>query len=139
MLQMDNFSIPARIAIACLVPMLAFVVFAFKDIAEKHAIYSTADRITALAAAAPDISSLIRELQRERGATAGFVNSKGAAFGKTLQDQRGASDKAIAGWQRTMAVIGPSTLSEKFTSDLHEVRTGLESLPNTRGAADSFS
>ena len=88
MLRLNNIKIPARIAIACLVPMLAFVAFALKDIVEKHSIYSTADRIVAIANTAPKISGLIHELQKERGATAGFVNSKGAAFADTLRAQR---------------------------------------------------
>lgn len=45
MLHLNNIEIPLRIALAPLVPMLAFVASAFKDIMENHAIYSTADQI----------------------------------------------------------------------------------------------
>ena len=51
--RLNNIKIPVRIAIACLVPMLAFVAFAFKDILETHSIYSSADQI-AHCAACPD-------------------------------------------------------------------------------------
>jgi len=88
MLRLNNVKISVRIAIACLVPMLAFIAFAFKDILDKHSIYSTADKIATIAHTAPEISGLIHELQKERGSTAGYVNSKGASFAEALRNQR---------------------------------------------------
>ncbi len=134
--RLNNVKITVRIAIACLVPMLAFVAFAFKDIAEKHSIYSTADRIATIAHTAPEISGLIHELQKERGATAGFVNSKGQTFADTLRNQRPSTDKAIADWQRSVDALDAATLGEKFRSDLDHVRSALGSLVKIRSGAD---
>ncbi len=139
MLRLNNIKIPARIAIACLVPMLAFVAFALKDIVEKHSIYSTADRIVAIANTAPKISGLIHELQKERGATAGYVNSKGAAFADTLRAQRVLTDTANADWRHAMDALDPSTLSAKFKADLDGAHSALNTLNNTRTGADRFS
>lgn len=139
MLRLNNIKIPVRIAIACLVPMLAFVAFALKDIVEKHSVYSTADRIVAIANTAPKISGLIHELQKERGATAGFVNSKGAAFAEALPAQRALTDKATADWRQTMDVLDPSVLSAKFKADLDGVRSAFDALNDTRTSADQFS
>jgi methyl-accepting chemotaxis protein len=139
MLRLNNIKIPVRIAIACLVPMLAFVAFALKDIVEKHSVYSTADRIVAIANTAPKISGLIHELQKERGATAGFVNSKGAAFAEALPAQRALTDKATADWRQTMDALNPSVLSAKFKADLDSVRSAFDALNDTRTSADRFS
>ena len=138
MVRLNDIKIPVRIAFACLVPMLAFVAFALKDIAEKHSIYSTADRITAIANAAPKISGLIHELQKERGATAGFVNSKGAAFREALQAQRPLTDKAAADWRQTIDTLDPMMLNARFQADLNSVRSALDTLKETRGNADRF-
>lgn len=139
MLRLNNMKIPVRIAIACLVPMLAFVVFALKDIVERHATYSTADRISTIAHTAPEISGLIHELQKERGATAGFVNSKGNAFADMLRNQRPLTDKAVADWQHEMDALDPSVLSGRFKTELNQAQSALGALRETRKRADSFS
>jgi methyl-accepting chemotaxis protein len=137
--RLNNIKIPVRIAIACLVPMLAFVAFAFKDILETHSIYSSADQIAAIARTAPEISSLVHELQKERSATAGFVDSKGATFADTLRNQRPATDKALAAWRRQMDALDAAALSAEFKSGLAHARTTLDRLQSTRGAADRFA
>jgi hypothetical protein len=138
MLRLNNVKISVRIAIACLVPMLAFIAFAFKDILDKHSIYSTADQIATIAHTAPEISGLIHELQKERGSTAGYVNSKGASFAEALRNQRPATDKAATVWRQKMDALDTSTLGVKFKSDLDHVRSALDALKNTRGGADRF-
>jgi methyl-accepting chemotaxis protein len=137
--RLNNIKIPVRIAIACLVPMLTFVAFAFKDILEKHSIYFSADQIAAVARTAPEISGLVHELQKERGATVGFVDSKGATFADTLRNQRPETDKALAAWRRQMDALDAVALSAKFKSDLTNARTMLDGLQSTRSAADSFA
>jgi len=72
MLRLTDIRIPIRIAIACLLPLVAFTVFAGKALLEKRTEYTTAERIAVVAEAAPVISNLVHELQRERGASAGF-------------------------------------------------------------------
>ena len=44
---------------------------------------------------ASEFSQLIHELQKERGMSAGFVGSKGAAFGDALRDQRALVDQTL--------------------------------------------
>ena len=136
--RLNNVKIPVRIAIACLVPMLAFVAFAFKSIVEKHSIYSTADRIATIAQTAPETASLIHELQKERGTTAGFINSKGAAFAEDLRSQRPLTDKAIAAWHKRMETLDASILSASFKANLQYAQSALGELESTRDNADHF-
>src|SRR6516165_10880052 len=135
MLRLNDIRIPVRIAIACSVPMLAFIVFALKTIVEKHAIYSSADRIAAIAQTAPDISSLIHELQKERGATAGFVNSKGSLFADILTAQRPQTDKAVGDWRRRMSEIDGSASSAAFRGDMEQAQSMLGRLQSLRDGA----
>jgi hypothetical protein len=88
MSQLNNLRISLRIA-TCLLPLIAFTVFAGKALLEKQVALSGAETIAAVAAAAPVISNLVHELQKERGASAGFINSKGAAFADTLRTAAG--------------------------------------------------
>jgi len=99
-MQFQNVKIPARIAITCLVPIVAFTAFAMKSVFEKHAIFSSADQIATVAEAVPEISGLIHELQRERGASVGYVDSKGQIFVDVVKAQRPATDKALTAWRQ---------------------------------------
>jgi len=96
MLRLDNLGISTRVAIACLLPLFAFTIFAGKDLLEKHAEFADAESIAVVAQAAPMISSLVHELQKERGASAGFINSAGKSLADTLRNQRPATDKMLA-------------------------------------------
>src|SRR5882672_4634323 len=113
MLRLNSLRISLRIAIACLLPLIAFTVFAGKDLLEKRAAFSTAGSIAVVAEAAPVISNLVHELQKERGASAGFVNSKGTAFADTLRNQRPATDKMLAGSQQQLADLARSNSGSK--------------------------
>lgn len=93
MLRLNDTKMRVRIAIACLVPLLAFVAFA------------------AIAQIAPEISGLIHELQKERGATAGFISSKGEAFAQTLRTQRPSTDKAVTDWRQKIDALDPAAQS----------------------------
>jgi hypothetical protein len=137
--RLNDTKIRVRIAIACLVPLLAFVAFAFKNLAEKHSIYSTADRVAAIAQIAPEISGLIHELQKERGATAGFISSKGEAFAQTSRTQRPSTDKAVTDWRQKIDALDPATQSVKFKADLDGAQSALDRLNDIRSSTDRLS
>jgi methyl-accepting chemotaxis protein len=139
MLRLSNMKIAVRIAIACLVPMIAFAAFAIKDILEKHAIYSADDRISAIAETAPEIAGLIHEIQKERGVTGGYINSKGALFSAEVQSQRPLTDQAVTAWLQKMNALDPAMLEASFKSDMDYVRSALGTLKDTRDGADRFS
>jgi methyl-accepting chemotaxis protein len=139
LLRLNNLRISLRIAIACLLPLIAFTVFAGKALLEKQVALSGADSIAAVAEAAPVISNLVHELQKERGASAGFINSKGAAFADTLRNQRPATDQMLAGARQKMAELAKSNAGSKLARDLDDAQSKLGGLQATRAGAEGFS
>ena len=139
LLHLNNLRISLRIAIACLLPLIAFTVFAGKALLEKQAALSDAQRIAEIAEAAPVISNLVHEMQKERGASAGFINSKGAAFADTLRNQRPATDKTLAGAQQRMAELAKANSGSKLARDLGEAQSKLGSVQATRAGVDGFT
>ena len=87
--RLNQLKIAARIGIACLIPMLAFTGFAIDNLIEKRATATATANVLTVIETAPSISNLIHEMQRERGASATFVNSKGQALGDVMRNQRG--------------------------------------------------
>jgi methyl-accepting chemotaxis protein len=139
MLRLNNLKISVRIAIACLLPLAAFTFFAAKDLVEKRAAFVSAESIAVVAEAAPMIANLVHELQRERGASAGFINSKGQSFADTMRDQRQATDRMLATWQQRSDELIRANAGSKFARNLEAAKSRLDNLSATRRAIDAFS
>jgi hypothetical protein len=139
MLRLNDVKISVRIAVACLLPLAAFTFFAAKNLFEKRAEFASAESIAVVAEAAPMIASLVHELQKERGASAGFINSKGQSFADTLRDQRPATDRMLATSRQQMGELIRSNAGTKFARDLENAMSKLEQLQATRGGVDGFA
>jgi methyl-accepting chemotaxis protein len=93
-----------------------------------------------LAAAVPTITGLVHELQKERGASMGFLNSKGAqSFGDLLRNQRPVVDKAIATWQQRMAEFAERYAGSKVARDIDDAKSKLVGLTGMRSSVDSLA
>jgi len=137
--RLNQLKIAARIGIACLIPMLAFTGFAIVNLIEKRATATATANVLTVIETAPSISSLIHEVQRERGASATFVNSKGQMLGDVMRTQRGATDKAVETWRRQIATVDRQALGTTFTKIFGEAETALASLASTRGNIDRLA
>jgi methyl-accepting chemotaxis protein len=137
---LNNVRIPVRIAIACLLPLLAFTGFAGKAMLEKRAEYTKTEEIAEIAAAVPTITALIHEIQKERGSSMGMLNSKGAqSFRDALRNQRPMVDAAIATWQRRMTEFAQRYAGSKVARDIEGAKSKLAGLSGIRGGVDSLA
>lgn len=75
-----NANIGKRIAIAAALPIMGIAIFGLYISGIEYSRYSSLDRLHRLASVAPSISSLVHELQDERGNSAGFISSGGSAL-----------------------------------------------------------
>jgi methyl-accepting chemotaxis protein len=139
MLRLDQLKISARIGIACLIPMLAFTGFALNSLLEKRATATATTNVLTVIETAPSISNLIHEVQRERGASVTFVNSKGQQLGDVMRNQRSATDKAAETWRRQIATVDREALGSTFVKIFSEAETALNSLVATRSNMDQLS
>ncbi|HZP74920.1 MAG TPA: methyl-accepting chemotaxis protein [Pseudolabrys sp.] len=149
MLRLTSIGIPARIAIACALPLIAFSAFAGKQIFDKRADLTRAETLAIAADAAPLIAGFVHELQKERGVSGGFINSKGAAMADALRSQRGETDKAAANWPRVIEkaqAVGGSQFAEQIAAitpkiaELRDMRAKIDALSATgEQAAEYFS
>lgn len=93
--------------------------------------------LTSLAA---DVGGLTHELQKERGASAGFLASGGTAFVDALPAQRLNSDSAIARFQSSATSLKESVpLEPAFAALLEDVEGQIAALPELRSRVDSQS
>ncbi|MEM8838869.1 MAG: nitrate- and nitrite sensing domain-containing protein [Pseudomonadota bacterium] len=97
-----NQSIVVRLAILCLIPLLALMLVSGLKIKNEYMRAQESSFVKGVFDKAPVISGLVHELQRERGRSAGFLASKGVKFHKELTDRRIATDKAIEAFRNSV-------------------------------------
>jgi methyl-accepting chemotaxis protein len=138
MLKLTNIGIPARIAVACVLPVVALTVFAGKQLIDKHSELTKTEDIAVVAEAAPMIAGIVHELQKERGTSAGFVNSKDAAMADAVRNQRPLSDKVLANWPRIVA-LGQADAGTLFAQQIEAASSKLAALGDLRKKIDALA
>ncbi|MHA1566679.1 MAG: nitrate- and nitrite sensing domain-containing protein [Alphaproteobacteria bacterium] len=104
---MKNAKIWVRILVGLAAPTVGLLIFSGMMILETNTRKSEMARVERLAQLAPVVGALIHELQKERGASAVFIASKGSKFARKLPDQRKATDR-----KSTQLVIAYKTFDE---------------------------
>jgi len=85
------------------------------------------------------MSNFVHESQKERGATAGFVGSKGKKFKQTLIEQRLLTDKKLKVLKKIMINIYTLKLNRTSTKLLNKALANLSQLKKIREGASSLS
>src|SRR6476620_10569206 len=85
--------VTARLVIAIAVPLAAFMCLAGYDLTQTLRVQSDMNRLSQMALGVTDISRLVHHLQRERGASAVFIGSKGAQMRAEMPAQRKTTDE----------------------------------------------
>ncbi len=104
--------------------------------------WHTADdlaRLGELAKAAPAISGVVHELQKERGRSAGFIGSRGKQFSQQLSQQRPATDEAINRYRATLTSLDVNAYGPDFPRLLDETDRALAQLADKRQKVSAFS
>jgi methyl-accepting chemotaxis protein len=138
MVKLKNFKISTRIALTCLFPMLAFTAFAVQGLMERNSVVTQASQVTSYLESTPSTSALVHQLQRERGASAGFINSKGQAFGDNLKSQRPETDKAFANFQQSMGKLNRIHMPPEMLKSIEAVESGYAQLSGIRTDVDGL-
>ncbi|RLA76407.1 MAG: hypothetical protein DRG78_19065 [Epsilonproteobacteria bacterium] len=88
---------------------------------------------------ATSFTNLVHETQKERGATAGFIGSKGKKFVTKLPNQRLLTNKKRKIAKDTLTQIGTTNLNEEAKIYLKKALVELDKLDSIRSNVDKFS
>jgi methyl-accepting chemotaxis protein len=128
---MRHLSIGTRILIVVMIPLLGFLAAAADLVFERRSVLQQMAAVEELAADAAEISTMVHELQRERGASAIFLGSKGQKFAQELSDQRKLTDTASDTLAHLMGEHG-GLAEGRFATLLADAQAGLAKLDATR-------
>ncbi|WP_457595200.1 methyl-accepting chemotaxis protein [Hydrogenimonas sp.] len=140
--MLNNLTIGKRLIILSALAMITIFLYAAKVLYTDYQVYRNADSTIQGARLSVKLSDLLHEFQKERGASAGFLSSKGAKFALTLADQRKLTDKKIEALERYLATHDdPFTAEAKRSIDLsalQDMRKRVDALAVTTKEAVGY-
>ena len=135
---MKNFKISSRIFLLLVLPLLLLTFYVIKNAKENYQEWSSLSTTASMMDLAVSFGNLTHNLQIERGATAGFVQSKGAKFANELPGYRNETDKRLAELKTQHAKFKAADLPPALKKEMEAVLSALDQLGDTRDAASQF-
>lgn len=137
---LDNLKIQTRIYLVALLPLLGLAVFSGAVIYNQNDTRVKMARFQEVAAAIPEVSGLVHELQKERGTSAGFIGARGKGrFGDMLAAQRQATNAALSHFNARVEQLAIADGGERFANHVRQAKTQLARLPDRRNQVDELA
>jgi len=130
---MDNMTIHKKLRLLSVISIVIILIYAVGVFSEEYMTYkNTKDVVVNVVNASVKLSNVMHELQKERGASAGFLSSKGKKFGDILSKQRISTDKKIEILNKYL-----STHNNRFVEEIKH-KIDLSHIPSMRKKVSSF-
>jgi methyl-accepting chemotaxis protein len=134
-----NMKLSHLIIMVAIVPLVATVFFASQTVYNSWQKSQEMQSLGQLMSLSTRLSALVHEQQKERGATAGFISSRGANFSTELTAQRGETDAQRAQLESFLADFESQQHGATFTADVKAILAGLDEMQGIREQVDAFT
>lgn len=131
---LSRISMKHKLLIMALVPMLGLVWFAQDSVHRTSSQQSESVLILELTEFSVFSGSLVHELQKERGMSAGYLGSNGSKFSTELPAQRQVADEKIANLQRFLETFDAEAYGQEFSQLLQMTLGELNNLEAIRSS-----
>jgi methyl-accepting chemotaxis protein len=137
--MLSKLKIAPRLALAVALPLVVILGLAGYNLVLKWNMRAEMARLGQLADGVGQISRLIHELQRERGASAVLVGSRGAQMRAEVTAQRALTDAQRRTSAGFMAQLGRRATSAEFKDSITKAEAALADLDSRRRDIDAFA
>lgn len=127
-----------RISVLALIPLLGMLFPSAMLVSSSWTEANEMNRLNTLAQIAPTISALVHEMQKERGASAGFTGSKGTKFKDTLISQRKNTDEKRIQLLSSFDLFDTSPYGKELEIKIVTAREALTKMNGTRSEIDAL-
>ncbi|WP_457623753.1 nitrate- and nitrite sensing domain-containing protein [Persephonella sp.] len=135
----SNLSIKSKLLILSVLPIAVILIYSGFLLLEGWSKYKEETALEHAVFLSVKISSLVHEIQKERGRTAGFLGSNGEKFGSELNKQRELTDKRLTDLKDYVKKMDLSELPPNLRREIHSVMENLDQIPEIREDVDRFS
>lgn len=129
----SRLSIRQRLWFLALIPLVAALVLSGLLLSREYRNAEIERFVLASIDKAPAISQLVHELQKERGASAGFVSSRGQQFGSQIDSRRSDSDNALKAFEADLKSVDSRLSQGEFKRHQEKALQSLRRLDEIRG------
>ena len=136
---LNKMSIKVKLLLIFVIPTLALFYQVTSSIIEKTQIVNETERLNTALLIGTKISSLVHELQKERGSTAGYIGSEGKKFLQVLNEQKVETDSKIEALKLFLDSQDLALLEKRFISDIQSSILHLDRLNTIRNKVRSLS
>lgn len=137
--MLKKMSIKNKIIILVVIPVLSILLLSAKIISSDSDKLEQYEHLEMGVILTTKISSLVHETQKERGATAGFIGSKGKKFNEILPKQRTLTNTRIKELKEFLSNNDTSVISKDLVITLDKSLKQLENISVIRKNVSSFS
>ena len=135
---LNHLSVRTKMLVLIILPLLGLLSLSAVEIRAVSAESKSAKAIERLVKVAAANSLLVHELQKERGASAGYLGSSGSRFGDVLNKQRQLTDQVISQRQGLLAEIELSLVPDAINDTLSQIDRRLNQLQDIRSQVTSL-
>lgn len=134
-----NLSVRMKLSVLIGIPTIAMLALAVIESGRIMQVLNDSSRFVNLVDLSVEGSHVLHELQKERGASAGYLGSSGLKFGLTLKQQRRLTDERIALFHEFREKFDTIDLEQSTVNDIQEINTLLAQLQAMRNSVDKQS
>jgi methyl-accepting chemotaxis protein len=135
----ENTSIKKRLFLIFIVPLVAIILLSSLVIFEHYQDYKHYQKLEIMMNLNSNISQVLHELQKERGASAGYIGSKGEKFSDILKNQRLSTNKKIKNLENFIKDNNIIQLSEaEAKNEINKIFQELDKISSIRPNVDEF-
>lgn len=131
-----NLSIRSKLFTIIFLPLLGFIYFSGNQLIATYQQKRSLEEMKVLTDSAIVSALLVHELQKERGASAGFLGSKGDKFGDILNKQRQQTDLNLHSLKQ---FIHKTELPDSLNQLFHRINAEIAKLDNIRQRVDQLA
>ncbi|HJP36506.1 MAG TPA: nitrate- and nitrite sensing domain-containing protein, partial [Gammaproteobacteria bacterium] len=129
---LKNISLNRKLLVMLLAPCLGLSLFAGSEVVRTLKLKTEADSLLSLTELSVLSSALVHELQKERGASAGYLGSKGERFVEELPAQRGKTDRKITELRDLLGAFEAASFGADFVAELNGATDKLDKIAGIR-------
>ncbi|SIS57228.1 methyl-accepting chemotaxis protein [Neptunomonas antarctica] len=133
---MKNLSFTYKLLLLIALPVFISTVMLVAQVVNSYSVSGESRELAIYTELVTVNSALVHELQKERGATAGFLGSKGQQFSDVLNQQRRSTQKVQQQWEN---FVNQNVLENKILNALaRDVKQQLGSVNSVRARVDAL-
>jgi methyl-accepting chemotaxis protein len=136
---MKKLSIKFQLLGSLLIPILALLFFSATLLIDKTKVSKSMAKYSKATELSVKISNLVHETQKERGASAGFLGSKGAKFSDTMRKQRADTNEKLSELKDFIINFEFDQYDERFNSYFKAAMSDLDRLQDIRNRVDGLN